>query len=354
MKRFLVKLFLFSCIPLAVWAVAEALLPVTTFTHRHYEAVEFTSGIPVNSLMYPGLRSSMMAVGDLCHHTRFAVCKKEDWRTDAIGYRNDVFVEDPDVLLIGDSFFEGSGLTQEDMVSARVQARLGDSLKVYCMAPAVMSGFERLYKSGTIKKPRLIVYSMVERYMPPPPLEAYVPQSAAKQLVKKALEWGHLNMYLDKIIKHYSIKWLRARIHGSKGTGMPGRKDSSMFFLNTSQKYDPATLAPTVKQLAIYRDYCAALGIGFLFVPMANKETVYYDLIPLDKQPDYLLRLDSMLQAAHIKTIHTLKLYNDYRKTHNALLYHRDDTHWNATGADLIASEIVKSIRSENQYKPAN
>ena len=88
------------------------------------------------------------------------------------------------------------------------------------------------------------------------------------------------------------------------------------------------------------------LAAAFLYVPMPNKESVYYDFIPLNKQPDYLFKLDSILKEANVSTINTLEIYNNYRKINSALLYHLDDTHWNSKATDLVSKEIAIKYRA--------
>jgi alginate O-acetyltransferase complex protein AlgJ len=53
-----------------------------------------------------------------------------------------------------------------------------------------------------------------------------------------------------------------------------------------------------------------------------------------------------MLRAENVKTINSLKLYNDYRKSNNELLYHLDDTHWNSNAIRIVSEEAAKTIIS--------
>ena len=84
------------------------------------------------------------------------------------------------------------------------------------------------------------------------------------------------------------------------------------------------------------------MGIDFLFLPMPDKETVYFELVPFIKQPNYLFKLDSILTNSNVATINTLKIYNEFRKENKSLLYHFDDTHWNSNATEIIANEITK------------
>jgi hypothetical protein len=122
--------------------------------------------------------------------------------------------------------------------------------------------------------------------------------------------------------------------------------------MGTSQKHQKDDLANTVNILISYKKYCDSLGIKFIFMPMPDKETVYYELVPFDEQPDYLNKLDSILNISGVSTINTLKIYNDYRKTNDNLLYHLDDSHWNSNATEIIALEIIQKARMQSIILP--
>ena len=125
-----------------------------------------------------------------------------------------------------------------------------------------------------------------------------------------------------------------------------------MFFLKgaTGKPHTEDDLITTVNAIKSYKKYCDALGIDFLVVPMPDKESVYYDLVPLPTQPDYLLRFDSMVKSAGINSINTLQVYNDYLQKNSVLLYHLDDAHWNPNATEVVADEIVKKLKSNNHF----
>lgn len=344
MKKFIRRLILFL-LPFVIWTIIEAVLPFTTFTHRHYEAIEFKTEVPHQTKNYPNITSSMDAVGDLCHHSKNAVIKKENWKTDKLGFRNDAFIEQADILLIGDSFTQGSSLNAEETITNKVKSN--QKIKIYNMAPSSLSEFDKLLKSKTIKKPKLLIFEIAERNVPHA-IKSYDirEKSSLTEKLNALFGIGNFNVYLDKAFKYNSVDWLKARIYNKKGTGIPGIQNSKMFFLVGSyQKNRDYDLIATANTIISYKKYCESLGIKFVFLPMPNKESVYYDFVPLAKQPDYLFKLDSILKKSNVATINTLKIYNDYRMKNKKLLYHLDDTHWNSNATEIIADEIIKYIR---------
>lgn len=345
MKAFLLKFTCLIALPLLAIGITEAALPITFFTHRHIESLYFRSGIPAKTRMYPNITSSMEAVGDLCHHTRYAVAKHETWVTDKLGFRNDTFTEQPEILFIGDSFIMGSGLSQDEILSRKVKDKL-NGISVYNMASSDLNEFDRLLNRGLMKKPKVIVYSIVERNIPDTLVRSNAEKpSILEEAAAEAFSFMNINVYLDKMLKHFSANWIKGRIYRSTGPGIQSPVDPRMFFLRgMHQEYDDSNLQETRDRLIAYNNYCDSLGITFLFLPMPNKETVYYDLVPFEKQPDYLFKLDSLLRLSGIQTINTLKAYNDFRKTSSELIYHTDDTHWNSTGVELVSEEIANWV----------
>ena len=113
MRRFIRNL-IFFILPIIAYLLIEGILPVTTFAFRSFEAIKFVTRIPRVGDFYPNINLTVNAVGDLCHHTDNEIVKLETLKTDRIGYRNDVFIEEADILFIGDSFIQGSGLSQEE------------------------------------------------------------------------------------------------------------------------------------------------------------------------------------------------------------------------------------------------
>ena len=352
MKVFLQNIFLFIS-PIIFLLVIEALLPPTLFTFRSWEGISFNSRIYTHSPFYPDTKIYTNAVGDLCHHTNKATVKTEYWITDKLGFRNDEFVDEADILFIGDSFIAGSSLSQDETISNRVKSKYKTRQKVYNMAPSSISRFKYYLETGVIKKPKLVIFSIVERDVPP--MIVTSKESLLKKYIFKIFKTGNINTYIDKAFKLSSLRWLKSRIQGNKGIGLPAKGNSDMYFFEgTFQKHKKNDLQTTVMIIKSYKKYFDSLGIKFLFVPMPDKETVYYELVPFDKQPNYLFQLDSLLNIANISTINTLKVYNDYRKTNNELLYNLDDSHWNSNATELLSKVIVTFINQNTKFNGGN
>jgi hypothetical protein len=261
-----------------------------------------------------------------------------------MGYRNDEFIKDPDILFIGDSFILGTGLTQDSTITNQLQTYFEDQT-IYNLAPSKISQFDFYIRTGILNKPKVLIYSCVERNVPPKlNLNTSSKFSEEKHTVKQVLNELNLSVILDRSLRFYSVRWLRARLDGDHGSGVAGI-DSTMFFLNgKNQTYGETELLETFNNVVLYKNYCDSLDIRFIYLPIPNKETVYYNLVPLAKQPDYLFTLDSLLCDANVETVNPLSEFTRYSEESGKLIYHSDDTHWNSKGVSLVAQLLHKKI----------
>ena len=346
-KKFLKRVAFFVLLPLLVAGIAEAfILPPNFFTYRTWEAIIYKNPIPHTGNFYPDMHINMNEQGDLAFRTSHAIIKKNvQWDTDKLGYRNDEFIEEADVLLIGDSFVAGIALSQDETIAKKLNMLLGKKVKVYNMAPCTLGEFNFLYKQGIVKKPKLIIYSAVERILPSLLTVADEEKSASRRYYRKVsskLVFSKMLPVVDRFFAFNFLKWATGNANQTR-IGHQSPFNSSLFFMqgNTVKHYTLKDAENTAATISSYNDYCQKEGIKFLFMPMPNKETIYYSLVPLQGQPQFLFQLDSLLNKAGIPAINTLSLYNSHG-TADGLLYKPDDTHWNEKGVGLVAEEVVK------------
>ncbi|MCX6248486.1 MAG: hypothetical protein NTW10_12235 [Bacteroidetes bacterium] len=353
MRIFLTRI-LFFLSPVILLSISEAfIIPPDAFTFRCWEAVSFTTA-KFSSIgpFYPNQDISMTEEGDLGHNTRYAVKKRVRWRTDNLGFRNDAFISDPDILFLGDSFLVGTSLSQEETLANQVGSMPGASGKVYEMN-VDFNKLPYLLKYGILKKPRLVIFVEAERNIPK--LEKLAVQNNTRGIRSNLsitdLRYGLLSRIsvnapgsvIDRLTRFYSVKWLSARMTRKPDTlkkNSPGNTSDMLFIqgLNSDIR-NKESLDKSLEAIRSYKEYCSSQGIGFLFVPMPNKESVYYDLVPYDHQPQFLFELDSLLKQSGISSINTLALYNGERMN-GKMLYAFDDTHWTGAAVKLVAAAV--------------
>jgi len=333
MKKFLINIALFSLPVLLLFS--EAFLPLDFFSYRPWEALMYSHS---DYLMpyYPKAGLTMDSEGDLCHHTENAIEKNERWVTDSLGYRNNQFISNPDILIIGDSFIVGSSLTQDSTLGDVLNRMFGAEKSVYTMSPSPFIDFVRIVNSGKIEKPKTVIYSNVERSIPKP--------LDKSQFADPVHNPSNLSILKDRATRMYSLNYLYARVTGKNGPGVVGVNDE-MFFLNgTNQEYLYDRIEEVRDNIITYKKYCDSIGVEFIYMPMPNKETVYYERVPYDKQPDYINQLSEMLIKKGVNVVNTLEIFKTEREQSKQLLYQLDDTHWNSNGVRVIAEELRSTV----------
>jgi alginate O-acetyltransferase complex protein AlgJ len=325
-------------------------LPINFFTHRFHEAITYNSTIiPHNYPLYQNQKANISGYGDLCFNTKYEIPKDESYITDELGFRNDKFIKNPDILIIGDSYTLGATINQSQLLANQIMKN--SNYSVYGMAPIEFSSLDKMLKLNIIQKPKYIIYERVERGEIPK-IE-YFDNSFSNQLEYKYYNlwsFGNINVFLDKIFRAYVNNYVKAKVTNSRGTGTQSKIEEKLFF------YDTKHLNPSIewmnyniKSLESYKKYCDSIGSKFIYLPMPNKETVYFDKVPLEKQPDYLLRLGNVLKKKNIDYYPTIEFYNNFRKKDSRMLYQYDDSHWNALASEMIAKEILIKLNKQRK-----
>jgi hypothetical protein len=333
MKKFLFKILIFS-LPIISLGF-EVFLPISTFTFRPDESLLFKHP-GIGTPFYPNQRLEMQSVGDLCAYTEYSVNKNLLWLTDEIGYRNDVFIENPDVVIIGDSFVLGSGSTQDSTLANLLNSKFDHKLKFYNLAPASLLELKVLLDNNIIKKPRLVIFELGERI---------IPQEFDLDAKGKPYKSTRTKIWLNKVTRLYSINFVLSRTFNKRTIGQQSEINKEMFFLMGENQINHLDKVGIIAEtIGNYKSYCDSMGICFLFLACPNKESVYWEEVPSSEQPKYLFELEKVLDLLNISNINSLNVFNLYRQENETLIYHLDDTHWNSNGINLIAEEIVKEI----------
>lgn len=88
-------------------------------------------------------------------------------------------------------------------------------------------------------------------------------------------------------------------------------------------------------------------GIRFIFLPIPDKENIYYDHLPFNdlRKPEFLSKLTLRLQKRGIEVVDTQKAFDEAFRKNNISLYHTDDTHWNKDGVRITADLVEKLLK---------
>lgn len=346
MKHYLRNIFTFSLLLGSLWMVLELAVPQQLISFRNWEPFCITDYSKFIGPWIPNKTLTRDETGDMGHHTDRAIIKKDiRWTTDELGYRNDKYIKDPDIIFIGASNMLGCAMDQESFLGPVLGRMMNRT--TYTMAPTHFNKMARLISNDFFEKPDIIVYGCMERLIQDfHKLNKKYINSKIKNKERFSNKWYNLyHKTRERINKKLFKNYLKARANGSGGYGVPSPVDPNMVIFKNNNDLVKVTQDEIVKHSKIitqYYKYSKKLGVKFIFFPIPNKGTVYYETIPLENQPDYLSKLFVELKKRKVPHINTLNLFNKHKE--NELLYHYDDSHWNEAATALVAKELFSLI----------
>jgi len=331
--------------PFVVISIAAAFLPLNYFTFRCWEALTVNKKIIFTGPFYPLQKVSMTEEGDMGHGTPYAVEKKVYWETDRYGYRKSDSNDHSDIVVIGDSEIAGSSLTQEDIFSEVLQNRLNRS--VYPYAPRDINNFIQDPRFTT-NPPKVVILEKIERSILQHEQIQIKYSIKSKKISLSSLLPNSANRYaivLDRTLKNELLNYIKARIDPhTLGTRYHG-----MFFCQgetAAISAKESEIQNTVKIISAYNDYFRKKNILFIYMPVPNKETIYYDLLPLKPEFTILKQVLHGLKQAGVPTIDLLPAF-DSSKQDGVNPFQIDDTHWNAMGVKIAADLAAGMIQAK-------
>jgi alginate O-acetyltransferase complex protein AlgJ len=368
-RKFILRSVLFVSPFLVLLGVEIFILPIDFFTFRVWEALVVRKlELLLPGPFYPNMRVLKEEEGDLTHHTRYALRRRVVWATDRQGYRH----EDPGLLLhpiliVGESEVVGTGLTQEEILSAVLERRLG--IGVYPLAPGSINSFLRQRRFAE-HPPRVLILTRPERSITdlsrirsgltrtPGPLSGKVLE--ARTRLKEKLEgtrWiQKLGVLLDRLYKSPMLHSLRANLRRglspSAGSSLKSEVTPRglIFFLQGRQvepEVSSSLFDDTLRTLKSYHDLLQDRKIRFIFLPIPEKETFFYESLGL-QAPRFLDRLHSKLQEMGIETIDLRPAFAEALQRSSLLPYQTDDTHWSAEGVRIAAGLLEARLGKDD------
>lgn len=370
MKRLARNLFLFS-LPLLVLEFCELFVwPLDEFTFRPWEALVATSfDGAVTGPFYPDRRIEMVEQGGEAGHSSLGVRHRTMFETDRFGYRRAASERDPaTVVIIGDSNTVGAGLDQNETLAHRLEQELETG--VYPFAPRRVRNFhhEERFREP---RPRVVLLATIERYLGKFEFDEKRFDSHAERIdirLRAALHRAALDsaavrnlvVFQDRVRKQAMVHYAVAQIRRSADRWMtnsfgleetfryPVATDQSMVFLEGAAALEPPDweTAPLLEQMVEFRDWLERRGTQLVFMPIPNKETVYYDKVPgyTGGAPAFLTDFIARARRAGIVTIDLLSAYRAAREQSD-LLYLVDDSHWNARAVNIAVAEVAPQLR---------
>ncbi|MCX2741151.1 alginate O-acetyltransferase AlgX-related protein [Pontibacter anaerobius] len=343
-KRLLSKLALLA-LPFILWPLIEVfILPMNFFTFRIWETISVNSMRVMSGPFYPNVHMQMVEEGELAPRTPYATKRKVEWYTDAYGYRNRDTKND--VLLIGDSNITGAKLSQDETLAEVLERQLGRD--VYSFAPATMNRFlatDRFHENP----PKLVIVSSIERRVPELPaigengLNSKI-RNFTGNLISSSGFLTSLAVTADRISKLALYRRTLAEIDRAVG-----RKEyisyKNEFFMEgeyANREFSEEELDHIADVLEGYRDALQERGIHFVFLPIPNKENIYYQLLPTQKEATFLPLLLSRLDERGIEYVDLQPTFRELYQQQQVQLYPVDDAHWNEIAVQVAAQLLTR------------
>jgi len=366
---YFLKIFCLVCLlPYFLPLIVDIIVPTRVFTFRVWETISVKQrNFILRGPFYPNTKIFKREYGELTPYTACAVAKHVTWETDRHGYRKRKSDNtDYQIVIVGDSNTVGSGLTQEDTIAEVLEHKSG--LNIYPLAPANINDF-LAYDRFTIHPPKLVILQVIERDL----LKVSRPRSTAISEARKKLNaqfkipfqslYEPIAIFHDRLQKqasfNYFLSTLERRFQPEQASLCKAEKVGAPIFwqgLRANQIYSEEETDSIVLVLESTRHALNERGIEFIFLPVPNKESIYYDRLPVRKKPMLLDRLAEKLSDRDVDFVDTQTAFaRAYQEDPDLLLYPLDDTHWNAQGVEIAAELIWQKIQAhDSQVKAAD
>ncbi|WP_242928741.1 alginate O-acetyltransferase AlgX-related protein [Pontibacter vulgaris] len=345
-------------LPFVLCIVVEIfILPIDYFTFRPWETLSVQNVKVMTGPFYPGMDVQKVAAGEIAPHSQYAVPQLEHWITDKYGFRNRDANTPPEVVLIGDSYIAGAALTQDELLSESLERRLHK--KVYSFAPADPVFLDKFLASKRFKEtpPEVVIFSRTERrILDLPPVNEHNIEEIFKAEVGPIINESPLLtkavVTMDRITKWSMYHYVRASLDRAFE-----QKEYNVYngelFLHGEQANKPVSEEEIKRTASIIEGYAKAVekrGMKFVFLPVPNKENIYYQLLPSQTKPNFLPQLIAELQRRKVNVVDLQEpFYQAYIK-YKIPLYPKDDNHWNENGVNITA-EILTSYLNDLKVK---
>ena len=192
---------------------------------------------------------------------------------------------------------------------------------------------------------------------------------AAAPKLKSAdgLNTGFLSDVSDWLSDRFFLRQELVTVHNRALTALGGGaandviagKDGWLYYAPTLDDYtgvgamNASELAAAARNLSLMRQSLAEKGVGFLFVPVPNKNSLYDAAMPSCGEKAAEHDAERLLRLLEAEGVPCADLFSAFRAQPETL-YFAHDSHWNSRGAALAADEIDRCLGRESDYFSAD
>lgn len=356
----------FVSILVLVWA-SLGLLSLLRFAAPEFRPWERLYD-PENHRFLPERQVAMREIGDLGYRSwnrELQTPRPTVFTTDRFGYRNAEAPEHPRLVVIGDSFVAGSGLSDEETVTARLAEQLRAPVYNFASehlnAPALFLREQRFAN----QRPEVVIWAPVARGIEPRPLFYTGSDADATTLLARLGEGteaaeGWIARWVERLNRDNGlVREARFAVQGAVGRfrrdPYARRLPSGESVLALSLEEQGLTLPPEsrgveacIEMVALFARILEQAGVRFVFSPVPESGTLYPELFdaqePGRAQPSFL---DRLLEGVRRQGVEVVDLREVYRADPWPYLFQPDDTHWNPRATKLAAAAWAEALAAD-------
>lgn len=175
-------------------------------------------------------------------------------------------------------------------------------------------------------------------------------QYAKKYDYKKLFNTDRIESYRNYIVYKLFNKSMEQEkvIVGKDGFLFLGNGYGKVLYkMNGMYRPSKSKLDKWTNQLKDLQKWYENQGIKFLIVLAPNKHSIYKEKLPNWMQYDEKTITDDIMEFSIHKKINILdlrKIFVEYKKEHDLLIYQKTDTHWNNIASSLAYKETIKKL----------
>jgi hypothetical protein len=346
-------------------------LPVGTWSFRAWEALTANNAAatPFQPLAQFDSPSSFGDLANLGNIRDMRVHRRETFTTDAFGFRNPPGLAESgtvSVLLLGDSFAAGSGVSDDLTLAGQLTTTWGHP--TYSLAPLMpravsLTAFAtmlQLKPGGWVVHQQTYSYNDANaRVIEPtrhPPVTA--PQRVARSFRS---DIRPLRIVVNQAWRSVQDdQWLPNPFKAAVTRARLLNGDDMLFRANETSEdgVAPATVQAIAGSVAYAKglsNEADRLGLHYLAVLVPVKTAVYQHLLAPEtgrgpRPPGWVVETERQLQAAGVRVLNLFEPLTrraTLAAARHQYVYWRDDTHWNAAGIATAAEAIAAVMAAE-------
>jgi hypothetical protein len=257
---------------------------------------------------------------------------------DSLGFRNFYSNKNPEILFIGDSFFDDPYISAENGLNSKVKNSM--NISTWGETPG-LGVYNNLKEIGYFKRtPKFIFFEVSERKAERV-LSGLYSELISNECKVKKYEYYYADLVFGANFKDLKVKSILGNYvnqNSTKSQVKPVDIDGNKVYFRTSRINKIKLSTALINSLKNLVDYFRKLDCEIVFVIAPDKESFYPELFGEST-------LSLLHKAFQQHEIGYIDMYNKiYKQPDFRSYYHYGDTHWNEKAFELLINEINRLV----------